>query len=242
MPIRFYRPQNAGTELDLYIDPQTFVKVDDDARILKLVELQSLSDSVRADVAMCYDFPDLASFDTALQEESDMLKDRVDYYAYDNRTENFSVRDGAWFTPEAIESFCGETGTNVATNSIDGDNGTSWRHAVNETHHIVYRIRSYPKKISKIRFRYNTAEPVTEQLANITVRAAQNLRKIDDAANLLESGITIVWTGLGGTWVEHVLASKKSNARYIKLEFTSAHATNTAQVREFQVRVETRDP
>lgn len=243
MAVRLYVPMVAGTELDLFIDPFTFVKADDETRLLEIAEFQALSDAARTEVAICKEFGTLAAFDAALQDEQWDIEDRIDYYSYDDRTENLTVRDGAWFTPDSVDSFCGETGANVVGNSIDGSFGTFWRHSVDERHSVIYKLRNYPKKVARIRFRYNSTEPVTEQLSNLDVHAAKNLANIDEAENILETGINISWpVGQGSIWVEHTLAQKKNKARYIKLLFDTAHASNTSQIREFAVRVETRDP
>lgn len=244
MAKRFYANVAGGVDLDLFIDPQAFNKTVDTDRLAVITELQGLSDDTRTVVAICAGAADLAAYDTALQDEEWEIRDRLDYYTlYANRTQNLTVRDGAWFSPDTVDSFCGETGANLVGNSIDGTNSTFWRHSVDERHSVIYKLRDYPKKVAKIRFRYNSTEPVTEQLSNLDVHAAKNLAKIDDAQNILETGINISWpTGQGAVWVEHTLAQKKNKARYIKLLFDTAHASNRSQIREFEVWVETRDP
>ena len=244
MARRWYEDVAGGNDLNLFIDPQAFNKTIDTDRLNVIMELQALSDDARTTVALLANAASLDDYDAALQDEEWEIRDRLDYYSlYSNHTQNITVRDGAWFTPDSVDSFCGESGANVVGNSIDGINSTFWRHATDERHSVIYQLRGYPKKISKIRFRYNSTEPVTEQLSNLDVHAAKNVAKIDDAENILETGINIVWpTGAGSVWVEHVLAQKKANARFVKLLFDTAHASNTSQVREFAVFVETRDP
>lgn len=241
---RHYVDVAGGVDLDLLTDPERFNKTIDTDRLSVITELQGLSVTARTQIAPPLGHTDLAGFDAALQDEQWGIQDRLDYYSlYSNRTQNFTVRDGAWFTPDSVNSFCGETGGNVVGNSIDGSNSTFWRHSVDERHSVIYQLRGYPKKISKIRFRYNSTEPVTEQLSNMDVHAAKNVANIDDAENILETGINITWpVGQGSIFVEHTLALKKANARFVKLLFDTAHATNTSQIREFAVFVETRDP
>lgn len=243
MAKRFYADVAGGVDLDLTIDPRRFNKTIDTDRLAVIVEFQALSDAARTEVGICKSFASLADYDTALKDESDEISDRLDYYTlYSNRTENLTVRDGAWFSPDSVNSFCGETAANVATNSIDGLNTTFWRHVVNHRHSIVYQLRPYAKKITKIRFFYNTSLPVNEQLSNLDIRAAKVLAKIDDPESLIEAGVNITWPGTGGVFVEHTLAAPKANAVFIKLEFDTASGVNTGQIREFEVFVTTRNP
>lgn len=240
MAKRFYEPKVAGTELQLYIDPQVFTEVEDTAALVavrELLALDTLTDEAKAELQLTEERFDL------WRDQEDEVADRLDYYNYGDRVENITVRDGAWFSPDSVESFCGESGANVVGNSIDGVNTTFWRHAVDERHSVIYKLRDHSKKISKVRFRYNSTEPITERLSNLDVHAAKALANIDEPENILETGINITWPiGQGSIWVEHVLALKKNKARYVKLLFDSAHASNTSQVREFEVWVETRDP
>ncbi len=241
---RHYVDVAGGVDLDHLTNPERFNKTIDTDRLGVVNELQGLSVTARTQIAPPLGHISIEAFDAALQDEQWEIQDRLDYYSlYSNRTQNFTVRDGAWFTPDSVDSFCGESGVNVVGNSIDGLNSTFWRHSVNERHSLIYLLRGYTKKISKIRFRYNSTEPVTEQLSNLDVHAAKNLVNIDDAENILETGINITWpVGQGSVFVEHTLAQKKNKARYIKLLSDTAHALNTIQIREFAVFVETRDP
>lgn len=241
MAKRFYQPFGGGDQLRLYIDPEEYSEANDQAALAEIQEIEALSDNVRAQLGLCNGFGNLADYDEHLEEKRFEIEDRLDYYSYDNRTETLNVRDGAWFSPEAIESFCGEDGSDPAANSIDGNNSSVWRHSANERHSIVYRLRSYPKKITRVRFRFNVSLPVIEQMVNLDIRAAKALSQIDEPRNLLEQGLNIDW-GLVGGWVEHTLATPKFNARYIKLEFDTNQVNGHGQIREFEVRVETREP
>lgn len=242
--LRHYVNVAGGVDLDVVTDVERDNKVADLARVSEIEEIEALSDTTRTRLAACAGAVDLVAYDVQILDEKWEIQDRLDYYTlYSNRTQNLTVRDGAWFTPDSVDSFCGETGGDVVGQSIDGTNSTVWKHSVNERHSVVYLLRDYPKKVSRIRFRYNSTEPAVERLTNLDVHAAKNVANIDDAENILETGINITWpTGQGSTWVEHTLAQKKAKARYIKLVFDTAHSQNTAQVREFAVWVETRDP
>ncbi len=242
MAKRFYAHVAGNVDLDLFIDPQAFNETVDTDRLAVVQELQGLSDPTRTVVALMANAASLADYDTALQDEEWDIQDRLDYYSlYINRVQNLTVRDGAWFTPDAVDSFCGEDAPNVVGNSIDGLNSTHWRHNFNHRHSVIYQIRDYPKKVARIRFRYGGSLN-REELNNIDVRASKNLANINDPANLLESGINPTWPGGPAVWVEHTLANKKNEARYRKLEFDTASGSNDMQMREFAVFVETRDP
>lgn len=243
MAKRLHEPTRAGEGLRLYIDPQEFDRASDQAALAAIQEVEAASDNIRAEIGLCRGFGTLEDFDAKLEKDRWDLLDRLDYYDYDNRRESFNVRDGAWFTPEAVESFCGEEAGNEAALTIDGVNNTDWRHDVDERHSITFRLRGYPKKVSKLRLRYGASEPVREQLQNLDIRISRGLANIDDPVNLREQRLNPVWpVGAGATWVEIVLSSKVVQARYIKLEFDTAHGGNQAQMREIGVWVETRDP
>ena len=236
-----YEPKRGATELGVVRDKFTYVKTTDQARLDVITDLQGLPAATRTVLAPG---GDLAAYDQALEDEEFVLRDRLDYYDYDTVSTNRTIADGAWFSPDSIESFCGETSPNVAARCIDGDDDTFWRHASNEQHVLTFKLRDYPKKIEKIRFRYGAGESARERLNDITVKAAKGLGAIDNAENTLETGINIVWpTGAGLTWVEHTLASKKLKARYVKIEIGNTdNGQNQAQIREFQVWVGTRKP
>lgn len=241
MAKRFYSEVEAGTDLGIFDDPGIFNKTTDLGLLADVEEIQALADSIRTLLATCAGIS-LADYDTILADKFDMLSERLDYYDYSTVVKNTTVMDGAWFTPILVDSFCGEDGANVADNSIDGTNNTNWRHNFNHRHSIVYELRGYPKKIEKIRFRYGAGLLNREQLSNLDVRAARELSNIDEPSNLLESGINITWPLVGNVFVEHTLATKKNQGRYIKLEFDTAQGSNDMQMREFAVWVTTRNP
>lgn len=243
MARRFYEPAGGGTELNLFIDPEKFVQADDQAALTLVQEARAASDGLRSELAVCKGFASLEDYDADLELQEWDLLDRLDYYSYENRTQSLTVRDGAWFTPEAIEAFCGEDDPNVAANIIDGTNNTFWRHNVNQRHSITFRLRGHPKRITKLRFRYGAAEVNREQLTNLDIRVSRDLSEIDEARNLRETGVNIAWpTGAGSVWVEYDLADAVQKARYIKLDFDTVAGNNDAQIREFAVRVSTRAP
>lgn len=243
MAKRLYSEVTAGEELGIFDDPPIFNKTDDTAALADIVEIRGLAASIRTRLGACGGFS-LSEYDDYLEEQFEDLSERLDYYDYATTTKNITVLDGAWFSPDAVESFGGEDVGNEATRSIDGMNNTFWRDSVNHQHHIIYQLRDHTKKISKIRFRYGASESARERLNNMDVHSSKVIEKIDDEENILETGINISWpTGAGEVWVEHTLATKKHSARYVKLVIDDTdNGSNHVQIREFEVWVEPRNP
>lgn len=243
MAVRRFTRNVAGEELGLLDDPTIFIRVDDVAELANIVEIQSATDNVRAYIASILNAESLEEYDAFLEGEFDKLSDRIDYYSYDTAIQNTTYYQGAWFSPDSIQSVLGEDVGNEAVNAIDGNTTTFWRDSTNHQHVIIFKLRDYPKKISKIRFFYAVAEPARERLNNMDVHASAGIGNIDEPENILETGINIAWPTPGGVFVEHTLANKKPRARYIKLVIDDTdNGNNQAQIREFEVWVETKDP
>lgn len=242
MAVRRYTRNVAGEELGLLDDPTQFIRVDDVAALADVVAIQAADDLVRAELAFCKGST-LEDYDAFLEELFDRLSDRIDYYTYDTAVQNTTYYEGAWFSPDSIESVLGEDVGNEADKSIDGNTVTFFRDSQNHQHEIIFQLRDYPKKISKIRFFYGIGESARERLNNMDVHAAAGIGNIDNPENILETGINIAWPTPGDVWVEHTLAQKKARARYIKLVIDDTdNGNNHAQIREFEVWVETKDP
>lgn len=241
MARRWYESKSAGTALQIFEDASLFTQVDDTDRVNAVAAIRALSDNVRTAIALDCGFPNLQAYDDELEEEEYELRDRLDYYSYENRNENLNVRDGAWFIPEAVESFPGELVGFEAALMIDGDNVSQWRYTPplpTDRLEWVLRLRSYPKKITKIRFRHGGPGNIAEQLIDVNVSAAKALSQIDEASNIIVSGIIPNW--LAGSWVEIVFPTPKINARYIKINCNTNSLVNEIRVREINVRVETK--
>jgi len=213
-------------ELDLILDQERTTKADDEAELAQNNRFLLLTDADLAKIGLTRE---------VLVDRNDTLNARILAYGWPRHNVTLNVVEGDWLSPGSVQSFCGETSTNVATNSIDGDTGTHWRHVANERHSIVYKLRDFPLRVEKIRFFYNASLPVNEQLTNLDVHMAKALVNIDDAGNILESGLNLTWPGTGGVFVDHTLATPKASAVYIKLVFDTASAVNTGQIREFEV-------
>lgn len=248
MPKLFYQLADADT-LSVYADPAVEEQADLQAALPPLQEIQGLSDATRALIAasgipslQIPGQPDLASFDAALDDEIDRIRDVLDYFSYDTGQETFgNVAQGAWYTPDAIESVSHENVGEEATLAIDDDFSTWWQSDDgSSTREIIFKLRDYPKKIERIRVR----APVTDlraQIQGVTIKASKALAMIDDPDNTLDAGVN--FTYIDNIWLEHTLAAVKANARYIKLEITqSLFVADPAQVRirEIEVRVGTR--
>ena len=239
---QLWEPRVSSTELLVRREEQTFTQAADNTALTAVTDVQALSNATRTELIDEFGVQDLASLDDLLREQEWVLRDRLDYYSYDTRVENITVADGAWFTPIAVESVCAEDVGNLAADSIDEDTATFWRDSTNHQHTIVYELRSYPKKISKIRFFYGSGESARERLNNMDVHASSGIANIDQASKILETGINISWPTPGGVYVEHTLAKKSNRARYVKLVIDDTdNGNNQAQIREFQVWVETKD-
>ncbi len=236
MAIRFYRPKDGGTKLDLYIDPAEYSQAQDQLDLALIEETQASSDALREQLAAANGFANVGEYDAWLEDQRDELADRLDYYDYSNRDETITVRDGMWMTPEAVESFCGEEVGWEAVNMIDGDIGTWWQHETDETHEIVLRLRDYRKRVAKIRIR--RGNNVRSQLQNLDVRAAMTIANLDKAESLRVTGAELLTPA---AWNELDFTTPR-NCRYIKLSFASAHASNEARIREVEAWVITRDP
>ena len=243
---RWWEPRSGSTELQVTRDASLFSEAADQARRDSIQEIQALSDNTRTILAQAAGLP-LSEYDDALEDELWDILDRLDYYGYSNRTESVNVKDGAWFTPIAVESVSSEDilsppNNRLAIFSIDGLNSTGWRTSINERHSITYLLRDYPKKISKMRIR-STGSPATrQQLINIDVSASRGLGAIDNPQNLLLENFTPspTWPG-GGVWFEIDFTSKKNNARYIKLSMDTEHPDNQLELREIAFWVETKN-
>ena len=235
--------QNAGGgNLNVYDDPQVLVQSDLQAQDTALDEIIALSDTLRTFLAqggipglgIPGGFSDLASFDSYLEDESERIKDILDYFDYGTRVENLTVRDGEWVVPEALESVSDEAPGEEGTKSIDGDNGTWWQSNASGTRTIVFRVKSYKKKFEQIRLRISNANEDRAELQNVTVKAAAALVNIDDAGNTIGTGVN--FDHGGDNWMEYVFPTKK-RARYLKLEIPGSLHSNPDQVRIREIQV-----
>lgn len=238
-----YTRITAGTEMGIFDDPVVYTKADDDARVAEVLAIQAAGTTVRTLLAAC-NGQELVDFDAALQDEWDIVTDRLDYYDYETTTINITEQEGAWFSPIAVEDFGSEDPTFPASNSIDGDLASQWRHeTLDETHFLIWELRAHPKKVTKMRFRYGAGENIRERLTNITIKASKALSKIDDANSIVDTAVIPVWpVAQGNTWLEIVWPSPKARVRFVKIEFETEHGNNQARIREVEMRVITRRP
>ena len=215
------------------------------AQVDALTPFQSLSDGARTLLAqggvpgagIPGGFPDLQSFDDFLNDEIERIQDIIDYYGYSAKQETIAnVRDGADYTPIAIESFSAETVGFEAANSIDGDNGTGWQPGAQPAS-ITYRVRDHRKNIEAIKL-WIPNNTLRTYLQGLTVRAAQSLSQIDDPGNIVVNSVNLAHTP--GQALQTVTFDFKKRARYVKLDIDgSAHAQNEIEIRTFLARVTT---
>lgn len=230
MPTRFYEP--VAGDLKLWADPDTFVEEDLQAELDELLELQALSEEAR-DLTNC---PELTrdDFDTFILSKIDMLKDILDFFNYDNKPLALNVKDGIWFTPIAIESVCGEEPGQEATLTIDGFNNTYWEDRTDEPHNIIWQLRDYKKRMSKLRVRVGSSS--RNLLTGVDIYIADTVGALDNPGRLVVSGLDLV---VPNSWEEIDLGSKW-NGRYIRFTgFGSTHASNQVRIQEIQAWVTT---
>lgn len=227
------------TDTKLWKDPTIYTKADIPGDITTLEAILALSDDAKTWIISQSRtlYQSISDFNDAVQDEVDKLKDILDYFDYVTKNTTITNYDGMWMTPEAVESVCGEDTGQEATLSIDGTNSTYWEHDVNEAHEIVYRIRPYLKKCSKIRLRLPTA--VKAKLHNLTVHAAQSISGLSNNDNKVIDDISPVW--IEQSWNEFVFDFKR-RAKYLKLSgFGSENANDYIRIYEIDVWVETHE-
>lgn len=231
-----------GTQLNVYDDPQVLIQGDLEDQLPSLQEIAALSDETRTFIASSglaslglQPQNSLADFDDVVNDEIERLQDILDYFDYESKVENLTVRDGEWIVPVALESVSHEEVGSEGILSIDGDNGTWWQSETSGTRTIVYRIQDWRKTCEKIRLRISNSGEGRVQLQNVTIKASQNINLIDDPGNVIDTEIDFVWGG--SNWMEHTFTNKK-RAKYLKLEVaTSLHSNaDHVRIREIQVR------
>jgi len=112
-----------------------------------------------------------------------------------------------WTTPSAIHSKCGEDAASPATNTIDENTTTYWRHSSAELHWIIFDMGE-TKTITKIRLYQRTSLVLWGGDTGLYVYVSDDPADFGDA----------VWEGILNTpssWNESGAFSK--NGRYIKL-------------------------
>jgi len=245
MAKRYYEPISG--DLTLWKDPSIFVKEDLEADLSVIEEIQALSPEARSLYAQYHtmntlsyfvdlDSIDISDFDDFLDELRTRLKNLIDFFDYNSTILNLNVKDGAWFTPEAVESVCGEDTGYPATNTIDGNTATYWEHDVNEQHNIIWRIRDYKKRISKIRVRVGSSS--RNRLNGLDVYFSST---IDGLTNPSNRFITDAALATPNAWVEIEFdGSSKANGLYMKFaDFQSDNPNNYVRIQEVQVWVTT---
>lgn len=250
----FYQLGGAGV-LNVYDDPQVLQQTDLEDQRDALVEIQGLSDELRGFLAqggipglgIPGGFPDLATFDAAVDDDVDRLKDILEYFNYESGSANLTVRTGDWFTPEAVEVPLPDfTGVGfepdkaidvIGGDPDDPDHSTWWQSEINGTREIIFRIRDFPKKIEGIRLRVSNSGEGRSQLQNVTIKAAGSIANLDNVGNTFATDVDFTWAG--SNWIEHTFASAAFSKRYIKLEVaTSLHSnTDHVRIRSIQARV-----
>ncbi|MCP4878342.1 MAG: hypothetical protein GY896_23050 [Gammaproteobacteria bacterium] len=232
MAKRFYEPVSG--DLVLWSDPAQFEKTQLEAELALVEQYQGYDDTVRTIIATCSGFDNLQAFDDDLTAKRTRLKDLIDFFDYSNTPLALNVKDGAWFTPIAVQGKCGEEVGHEAILTIDGSNTTYWEHAVGEAHQITWQLRDYRKRIGKLQVRIASSD--RNLLTGIDIYIADNVDGLDSPGNLIKSGVNLV---VPNSWEEIPFISK-GNGQYIRFTgFGSQHASNEVRIQEIQAWVVT---
>lgn len=232
MAIRLYEP--VDIDLKLWADPKTFVKLDLEAEVVELEFLIGQEDPVRLRLGQCAGYPTLEEYDSYLDSEWTRKKDIIDFFDYETKVVNLTVKDGAWFSPILIEDVCGERVGNEAIYSIDGDTGTFWQDDTNEPHQITFKLRDYSKRISKVRIWVDTN--ARSSLTDITIQAANSVPGLSDPSNEAVTGVNI---STQDAWNEIDFTTEQIG-KFVRLTgFGSLNSLNESRIREIEMWVET---
>lgn len=234
MSRRFYEPVSG--DLQLFSQAETiFVEAELQEDLLILNELRALSEETRTELAI-QQGKSLEAYDETLDLEYERTSDILDFYGYDNTTLNITVKDGTWFTPEAIEDVCGEDAGHEAVLTIDGLNATYWEHDVTEDHQITWRLRDYKKRFPKLRVRVGSG--LRTKLTGVDIYVANTVAGLDKPENLVATGVALIGDNV---WQEIDLGGDQ-NARYIRFTgFRSQNANDYVRLHEIAVWVITKD-
>lgn len=226
---RFYEPQSG--DLALWKDPGLYVKVDLEAELAALEELIALSPEARA---LANGELDREDWDEWSDQQRTRLKDLIDFFDYENKNLSLNVKDGADFTPVAVESFCGEEVGQEADLTIDGLNNTFWEHREDHVHDIVWQLRDYKKRMESLEVRIGSS--VRNLLTGVDIYIADNIPALSQPNRLVASGVDFV---VPNSW-ETVDFGSKWNGKWIRFaNFGSQHASNEIRIQEIKVRVVT---
>lgn len=234
----------SGSRIQFYDEPLDLRIEDADARIAQLQEILALPNSAKA--LLVQSFPSVqteAEFNAIFEDELADLSDQRDYFDNSNVTvqEVIDVIDHRYMSPAdmslgpgTIVSFCGEEVANPAANAIDGINGNSWQHDVDEAHELVIDL-GYRKRIDGIRIK-NPASPGNPLLlSGVQVFVANGINGLDTPSNQVGFDLTF----LDPNDNDRDLTTK--TGRYIKIQIGStAHGSNHITIREIEFRTRPR--
>lgn len=229
---RFYEPVSG--DLTLWADPKDFVKEDLEEEVLELEFLMAQGDPVRERLGNCAGFQTLEQYDAYLGSEWSRKKDIIDFFDYLNTTLELTVKDGTWFTPIAVESVCGEDVGHEAIYTIDGETNTYWEHDDDEEHEIIWKLRDYKKRISKLRVRVGSSS--RNLLTGLDVYVASTIGGVFSENNKFAEDISFI---INNTWTE-IPFSSKANGIYIRFaNFKSSQPDNWVRIQEIEAFVVT---
>ncbi len=231
MGTRYYEPVSG--DLKLWSDPATFVRADLEDELAAIEEIMALSDDARAILAGSEGL--LAAYDQRLEDIKERLANLIDFFDYSNTPVTLNVKDGAWYTPVAVQSFCGEDIGQEAILTIDGQTNTYWQHDVDEQHNIVWQLRDYTKRIAKLEVRVGGSG--RNLLTGLDVYIANTIDGLASTGNRVIEGGSLV---VPNSWEELSWGPSKANGQYIRFaDFQSQHANNYVRIQEIRAWVVT---
>lgn len=234
----------SGQKLRFYTDPEEFTKDDVVAEIARLQAILLLPDETKALIAagQVGSIQTEAEFAQLFQRQIDELADILDYWTYDQQTEDVVTVLQGWMSPAdmalgpaTIVAVCGEEVGNESAGAIDGTGTTNWQHDEDHAHEIIFDL-GYSKRIDGICVK-NTASPGNPLL----------LRGCDVYVNNTLNGLATnanAHVGVGLDFAdpdrnERDLATR--NGRYVRMTIAgSDHNSNHVTVRDIELRVRAR--
>jgi len=220
-----------GAALEPYYSSDIFTEAGVQEQLDIINGYMAAIDEMRTELAFLKGFSTLEEFDYWLYERWGYLNDVLDYFDYDDLQLKIDIKEGAWYTPETITSFCGEEVANPIGNATDGNMQSYWEHAFDHEHEVIWDIRGYIKQITKLEMRAGNND--RSKLTNLDIHIATTIAGLADDDNLVADAINI--TSSGG-WIDVPFLSRLG--RYIKFSgFGSIEASNEVRVQEIRVWV-----
>lgn len=232
MARRFYEPVNG--DLQLWSDPNIFVEAELQEQLDIIEEYRALSYEAREELAPRLNYTSVEEFDDDLDDQRERLSNLLDFFNYEDDSLTITIKDGAWFTPIAVQAVCGEEVDHEAILSIDGFNNTYWEHRTDEAHEITWQLRDYNKRIAGLEVRLGNN--IRTQLTNLDVYVSKKISGLTKPENLVATGVNLTTPD---AW-NQISFSHKAMGKYIRFTgFGSVHSGNVVRIQEVRAWVVT---